>query len=97
MFRFAKTRLAHQHRESRDKLWRSVYEQCHFDDLGVSLQDFLDQPWDILVKHGQETALMAMRSGYRPLLPRQAEVAMHIRSLDMRLARFPRRFSFPFS
>lgn len=61
--------------------WKRVYDACGFSDL--RLDEFLQAPWYHLTARGQESAPMAIKNGLRPLLPRQAAIAKHLRQQEL--------------
>lgn len=61
-----------------DDTWEQVYTKCRLAQHGVSLREFVSNPWKVLAQHGQSAAPESIANGYEPLLPRQAEVARRL-------------------
>lgn len=69
---------------------KKIYALCRLHDLGVSLSDFLANPFGILAAKGQADAAESIRNGYLPLTPRQAEIAARINAdADGNILAFP--------
>lgn len=62
--------------------WATIYAKAHIADLlSIPLSKFLTAPMNYLAQAGQETALTAITSGYRPLLPAQVSASQRIQKL----------------
>lgn len=59
--------------------WSAVYFNAHVSTLlNIPLSVFLENPQRHLELAGQNTALLAMTNGYRPLLPAQVAASLRI-------------------
>lgn len=59
--------------------WSAVYCNAHVSTLlNIPLSVFLEDPQRYLELAGQNTALLAMTNGYRPLLPAQVAASLRI-------------------
>ena len=55
--------------------WGAVYVASHLLEQGIPFHQFLEDPWGCLKAVGLPSAPLCLAWGYRPLLPRQVNVA----------------------
>jgi hypothetical protein len=55
--------------------WGAVYVAARLLEQGIFFQTFLEDPWRCLKAVSLQSAPFCIASGYRPLLPRQVQVA----------------------
>ena len=55
--------------------WGTVYVAARLLEQGMPFQEFLEDPRGCLEAVGLQSAPLCIASGYRPLLPRQRQVA----------------------
>jgi hypothetical protein len=55
--------------------WGTMYVTAHLLEQGIPFQGFLEDPWGCLKSAGLQSAPQSLACGYRPLLPRQVQVA----------------------
>ena len=55
--------------------WGTVYVAARLLEQGIPFQEFLENPWGYLKAVELSSAPLCIASGYRPLLPRQRQMA----------------------
>jgi len=68
------------------EFWGDVFQACRLSSVGVTFEDFMQNPQRILQDFGMDDAIEIMESGYLPLLPKQARIRAQLeRPLTSRL------------
>ncbi len=55
--------------------WGTVFIACRLLEQDMAFDEFLKDPWGCLKAMGFQSAPLSLVCGYRPLLPRQVQVA----------------------
>ena len=68
---------------SKEEYYALIFLEARILEHGISFNQFLVQPNYYLNEYGQESAHRSIGAGFKPLLPKQAEIAIRLRESDV--------------